>query len=421
MASTLLNAPAPFSGAVVRKLSNGLTCIVNPQKSVSAAALQVWTRCGAVDEAPRVFGISHGLEHMVFKGTPTRSASDIARLIESNGGNMNAATQLETTHYYIDVPTEGVGPALDVLADTLLQPTFPEDELDRERQVILEEIRRRDDNPDATLWDEFMSVVFRGTPYGIKVIGTDETVSAMTRADLRDYHAAHYVASKTFIAAAGDLDPERFFADAERLFGRLPAAPAPPPPAVPEPAGGSSYLRLEKPVQMTYLALGVPVVPLRHPDAVALDALADVLSGGYSSRLYQDLRETRKIVLGISCDYVPFSEKGLFAFFAETTPDKGDEARAEIERALAGLSGRPVEAAELERAKTRIKSEWLFGSESPHGQASTLGSLAATGELDLLSGYLGRLEALTPATVMAAYEKHVSGRTLAAVRLDPQP
>jgi zinc protease len=136
MIKTLNEAPHPFKGTEVHTLPNGLKLILKNDATVPVVAIQVWARCGAIDESPNIYGISHGLEHMVFKGTPSRSAGEISRAIESKGGAMNAATQLETTHYYIDIPSYSAKSAIDVLADTILNPTFPQEELERERLVI---------------------------------------------------------------------------------------------------------------------------------------------------------------------------------------------------------------------------------------------------------------------------------------------
>jgi predicted Zn-dependent peptidase len=379
-------------------------------RRVPVAALQVWARCGAIDESPSIYGISHGLEHMVFKGTPTRSAGEITRVIEAHGGSMNAATQLETTHYYIDVPSYGVDKALDVLADTILNPTFPQDELERERLVILEEIHRRDDSPDATLWDEFAAHVFHGTPYGIKVIGSIETVSNLSQNDLNKYFRAHYVPEKLTVVVAGDFSAKKMAVKLEKLFGKMPNIK---PPAVPTMQNGAHRdLRQEirRPVQMSYAAMGFPSVSFGDPDSVPLDVAADIIGGSASSRLNQKIREEKQLALGVSCDYMPFGEKGLFAVFGEMLPGKTDAAISGIRAEMENISNNPFTHDELARAKARIKSEWLQGSETAHGQASSLGNLAALGHLSVIESYLGTVDKLTPADLMNVYKKHIAGQ-----------
>lgn len=419
MTTRTLNAPAPFQGTEVHTLKNGLTLILKEDRRVPVVALQVWARCGAIDESPSIYGISHGLEHMVFKGTPRRSAGEITRTIEGNGGSINAATQLETTHYYIDVPAYGANAALEVLADTILNPTFPQEELERERLVILEEIHRRDDSPDATLWDEFASHVFYGTPYGIKVIGSEQTVSALSREDLETYFRAHYVPEKLVVVAAGDFSRKQMKNQVEKLFAGIKEQPAPVTPKVAETGEIQKRREIKRPVQLTYVAMGYPTIGLGHPDSVALDVLTDILGGSMSSRLHQKVREEKQLVLGISCDYIPFQQKGLFSIFSEILPDKTDAALEEIKNELGRLKKNPVQPAELERAKARIKSEWLLSAETAHGQASSLGNLASLGYLNLVETYLQDVAALTAKDLSKAFEKYVEGREFFTTVLVP--
>lgn len=419
MLQILSQAPPPFAGTEVHTLPNGFKIILKNDPTIPVVAMQIWTRCGAIDESPRVYGISHGLEHMVFKGTPTRSAGEIAQSVEFHGGSMNAATQLETTHYYIDIPSYSTEPALDVLMDTLLHPTFPDDELERERLVILEEIHRRDDSPDAVLWDEFASNVFYGTPYGIKVIGTKETVSSLTRQDLLDYFAKHYVPSNLTAVLVGDFKKSSVLKRLEKAFADQKNRPAPPKPRIELANGNPSRVSLRRPVQLGYIAMGIPTIGIGDPDAVALDVLADVLGGGHSARFYRKLREETETVLSISCDYITFSQKGLLAVFVETLPQQTAAAIEAVEKEFRTLKEKPVEKGELNRAKARIKSDWLYGSETPRGQASTLGSLSALGHLHLIDNYLDRVEKLTTDDIMDVYAKHVLGHSFQITTLEP--
>jgi zinc protease len=420
MIQTFRDAPRPFQQTEVHTLPNGMTLVLKPDTLVPVVALQAWARCGAVDETPNIFGISHGLEHMVFKGTPARSAGEITRAIESNGGAINAATQLETTHYYIDIPSYGADAALDVLADTILRPTFPQVELERERLVILEEIHRRDDSPDATLWDEFASTVFHGTPYGVKVIGNEKTVSAMSREDLMSYFNAHYVPENLAMVVAGDFNKGRMLKKLTSLFGQLPARKAPVKPAVEIGHAKPKKNTLRKPVQQTYFAIGFPTVGFGHPDSIALDVVSDVVGGGISSRLYQRLREETQTVLSISCDYIPFRQKGLFAFFAEVLPENAPRLLEDLILELENIRRSPFVPAELARAKARIKSDWLHGSETPHGQASTLGSLCALDHINLINTYLPKIAALTVNDLTDVFNRYIHPETFFVTKVEPR-
>ncbi|MCB4755771.1 MAG: insulinase family protein [Elusimicrobia bacterium] len=416
----LKDAPPPFTGAEVHTLPNGLKLVLKEDHTSPVVSLQTWVRCGAIDEVPRLNGISHGLEHMVFKGTPTRSPGDITRAIESNGGFMNAATQLETTHYFIDIPSYGAGTALEVLADTVLRPTFPQEELERERQVILEEIRRRDDNPESTLWDEHSARLFKDTPYGIKVIGSPKSVSSLTRNDLLQYHRAHYVPAKMNVVVTGDFKKGPLLKKLEKLFGPEKPKDPPPTPVVDLSKTKPTQAAIKKPVQLTYVAMGLPTPGLKDPNVIALDLLADVLGGGYSSRLYQILREKEKVVLAISCDFLSFQQKGMFGFFMEMLPAQYPAAMRSLEIALHDLATKnPIRREELNRAKARVKSDWLYGAETPHGQASTLGSLSILGEIQLIETYLKTVNALTADDLMDIFHRTVKGQKFFVTRVEP--
>jgi len=417
--NTLSEAPRPFRQTEVYTLSNGLKILLLPDNTIPVVAAQAWVRCGAVDESPAQYGISHGLEHMVFKGTPTRTAAAISGVIESQGGVINAATQLETTHYYIEVPSYGLEAALDVLVDTLLHPTFPQEELERERLVILEEIFRRDDSPESTLWDEFASAVFKGTPYEITVIGTKDTVSTLKREDLNQYFSKYYVPQNLNFVVVGDFDRDRVLQKLKSSFEPLATTKAPDAPLVQLDKWAATHLNVKKPIQLSYLAAGFPTVGLGEKDAVALDLLSDVLGGGNSSRLVQNLRQDRQMVLSVSCEYIPFKQKGMFAFFLDTLPQKSQSALDSLYQEIQRIKEEGIKEDELSRAKARTKSDWFLGSETPRGCASTLGSLSVLGQLDLVTNYMARINALTVNDLMQTYQRYIEKADLTVVRLEP--
>lgn len=416
---TLKEAPPPFKGAEIHTLTNGFRIIMKEDHSIPVVSIQAWARCGAIDEDPRIYGISHGLEHMVFKGTPTQTAGQISKSIEAQGGVINAATQLETTHYYIEVPSYGAEVALDVLSDTIKNPTFPQEELEREKLVILEEIHRRDDTPEASLWDEFSSQIFKNTPYETKVIGNEKTVSAMSREDLESYFKKHYVPSKQTFVVVGDFDKPKFLNKLKNTFGGMEPTPAPPNPEIKLSEWNPVNKTLKKPVQLTYIGMGFPTVGLGHKDAVALDILSNILSGGTSSRLYQKLREEKQVALNLSCDYIPFQQKGVFSFFMDTIPKNSNKAVDELLFQLKKIKNNPIRQEELNRAKARTKSDWLFGSETPRGQASTLGSLSVLGRIDLISNYLNRIEAFTIEDIMNIYSRYLENQKYCITKVEP--
>lgn len=419
MVETLTQAPVPFNGTEIHTLPNGLKILLKEDHTVPVVAMQVWANCGAIHESPRIAGISHALEHMVFKGTPTRSPGEITRAIESNGGAINAATQIESTYYYIDIPSYGSKKALDVLADTLISPAFPAAELERERLVILEEIKRREDHPNSVLWDGFSSDIFEGSPYGKKIIGSVETVSALTRKDLQDYFSTFYVPEKMCVVLVGDFKKPAILAQAEKLFGKIPAKKAPPEPKFDFESHKPRSSVIKKPFQLAHIAMGIPTVGFKDQDVVKLDILSDVLGGGISCRLFQKLREELKVVLSITTDYMAFQEKGAFAIFAESFPEKAGEVKARIIQEVNNLKSTPITQVELERAKTRIKSSWLHEAETYQDRASTLASFHTCGRLDLLSSYIAQVEKTTLEDIVQTFERHIAGREFCTTEVLP--
>jgi predicted Zn-dependent peptidase len=206
----------------------------------------------------------------------------------------------------------------------------------------------------------------------------------------------------------GDFEKEEMLDHLTALFQDQKPGQAPTPPVVNLADVKPVHASLKRPVQVSYIAMGKSTVGLGHPDVAVLDVLADVLSGGVSSRFYQSLREEKQMALSVSCDFMPYEQKGLFAFFIEALPDRALKAKAELLKELKDVAAHPFRQEELDRARARIKSEWLHGSETPHGQASTLGELAVKNHIDLVSTYLSRIEALTPKDLMRAFDEHLS-------------
>ncbi len=419
MPEILHHAPVPFNGAEIHTLPNGLKVLLKEDHTVPVVSMQVWVNCGAIHETPRIAGISHGLEHMVFKGTPKRSAGEVTRAVESNGGIINAATQIETTYYYIDIPSYGAQKALDILADTLTHPSFPQEELERERLVILEEIKRRDDHPNSTLWDEFAANIFNGTPYGSRIIGSIETVSALSREDLVQYFSSHYVPEKMSLVLVGDFKKKKILNQVNRLFGQIPSKKAPAPPGFRHDSLKAQSVVIKKPFQLAHMAMGIPTVGMMDEDVVKLDILSDALGGGISCRLFQRLREEKKIALSVASDYIAYQERGVFSFFAESFPDKAEEVKEKISLEVNNLKKEPLTQGELDRAKSRIKSGWLHDAETYQERASTLGSFHSSRRLDLLCSYLGEVEKITLEDLEEVWEKHIFEKPIFTTEVRP--
>jgi predicted Zn-dependent peptidase len=381
------------------RLPSGLVVITDAMPHLETASLGVWIGSGSRDEAPEEHGISHFLEHMAFKGTKRRTARDIAEQIEAVGGDLNAATGVETTAYYARVLKADVPLALDVLSDILSEPTFDPDDLTREKNVILQEIGASEDTPDDIIFEHFQATAFPDQPVGRTIMGTRETVKALDRKQLRTYLHRHYRSPDMVISAAGAVSHEQIVEEAERLFAPF-AGEAAPQPAPAKFVGGT---RIEsRDLEQVHLALGFEGLPQGHANAHSLQVFASVLGGGMSSRLFQEVREIRGLCYSVYAFHAPYHDTGLFAVYAGTDPNDLDElmrvCAGEIEKAA-----ETVTEAEVNRAKVQMKAGLLMALESSSARAEQLArQIMIYGRPVPLEEIIAKVEAVTVDSVRAA-------------------
>jgi zinc protease len=422
LVGTLMTAVTAQAGSV-KRLTNGLRYVVLEDHASPVVSLQIWVRCGGVNEEGPTSGVSHFLEHMIFKGTDKISANEISKIVESNGGSINAATGGETTQYYIDIPSKQWEKAFDVLAESVMRPAFPPLEFEKERKVILEEIKRRNDDPRSDLWDVFLEGLYRRTPYRQQVIGSVETITAMTRDLMVRQHALFYVPNNVVVVVAGDVQRAAVEKKIKKIFGALPAGPTPPQPALLEPPVAEPAVQqiYNDKAQQAHVALGFVGPTLKDPDQVVMDVLSTALGGGQSSRLYQKLREEKRQVWSISASFITHAGSGAFGIFAECPPEKTNSLPNDVYFLLGDVEFNGFTVDEVERAKAQIRSSWLFGQETYHGQASQWGFYTALGAPEVLETYLAKLDRVTAADLGRALTKYSLGRPLSGVVVKPRP
>jgi predicted Zn-dependent peptidase len=352
----------------VTSLASGLVVVTDAMPHLQTASLGVWVGCGSRDEQPDEHGISHFLEHMAFKGTKRRSARQIAEEIEAVGGDLNAATGVEMTAYYARVLKADVPLALDVLSDILTSPTFDPDEITREKNVIIQEIGAVEDTPDDLVFDFLQSTAYADQPVGRSILGTRATVRSFDGKRLRSYLARHYRAPDTVIAAAGAVDHEAVVAEVEHRF----AAFAGPAGSVPETARFRGGVRVEpRDLEQVHIALALEGVPQRDPSIYSLQVFTNVLGGGMSSRLFQEVRELRGLCYSIYAFHSAYADTGMFGLYAGT--DAADA--AELMRVVVGeitASADSLSEAEVARAKAQMKAGLLMALESSSARAEQL-------------------------------------------------
>ena len=385
----------------IDELANGLRIAVEPMPGLHSAAVGVFLTAGGRHERVEQNGIAHFLEHMAVKGTPTRSAREIAEEIEDVGGYINAYTGKEMTAYYARVLAADVPRALDILADIVLNPLFEGPDIEVERGVILQEIGQALDTPDDIIFDWLQEVAFPDQPFGRTILGPAESVGRFGRADLAGFVAEHYGPDRIIVAAAGAVDADRIRADVERMFGQLERRPKLDLAAA-RFAGGER--REARDLEQVHVALAFEGPSARDEAAHAAQIYATVLGGGMSSRLFQELRERRGLCYSIFAHASAYEDTGLVTLYAGTGADKIRElaelAMDELRRAADGVS-----VAEIERARAQLKAGLLMGLESASARAERLARmLSIWGRVPSIEETLARIDAVTPERLRAFAE-----------------
>jgi predicted Zn-dependent peptidase len=354
-------------------LSNGLLVLTESMPHLRSVSMGAWIGSGSRDEAPEINGISHFVEHMVFKGTTSRSAQQIAREVDTIGGNLDAFTGKEMICFNIKVLDENVPPALDVLADLVLHPTFTPEDLSREQGVILEEIKMDEDNPDYLVNEIFTQNFWKGDALGRPILGTAKTVSSFNQQVLFDFYAGRFTPRNMTFSAAGNLDHDDFVAQVEREFSSLAASSDSLVPQVAAPVATPHItLKRKKSLEQVQLCLGVPAPPVNDARRYGVYLLNTMLGGGMSSRLFQTIREDQGLAYSIYSEMSPFRDTGSLCVYAGTAVDKTEKVLRLTLQELRRLKEETVSNVELKRAKDQLKSNMVIGLESSGSRMANL-------------------------------------------------
>jgi predicted Zn-dependent peptidase len=345
----------------VTKLASGLTVITDTMPHLETAALGVWAGVGGRDEKPEEHGMSHLLEHMAFKGTTTRSAREIVEQIEAVGGDLNAATSTETTAYYARVLKADVPLALDVLSDILTNPSFEASELEREKSVIAQEIGAAQDTPDDVVFEHLSELCYPDQALGRTLLGTPQTLAGIDRDGLRNYLTTHYHGPEMVVAAAGAVDHKQVVAEAEKRFAAFDASPSPKPAPAMFGKGGSRVIHRD--LEQAHLTLALEGVPQKDLSLFSLQVFTNILGGGMSSRLFQEVREKRGLCYSIYTFHAPYSDTGFFGLYTGTDPSDAPEMMEVIVDEINNAAETLTEA-EIARAKAQMKAGLLMALES---------------------------------------------------------
>ncbi len=384
-------------------LANGVRVFADPMAGLESAAVGVWFRAGAIDETLEEQGIAHLLEHMAFKGTTARTARQIAEEIENIGGYLNASTGYSRTGYYARVLRKDVGTALEILADILTDPLFDAGELDKERQVVIQEIGEAADVPDDAVMEMLQTLSYGDHPLGRAILGTIESVSSHTSQRLSTFMSKHYAPEDLVVAASGAVDPDDVAKLAEKYFGAR--RPISRPARTPKPSykGGSNHELRD--IEQTHIALSFPGAAVRDADYFATRIFVEALGGGMSSRIFQSVREERGLAYSVYSFTDSYDEVGSIGAYVGTDSENAAESVSLIRKEIA-LMADAANDKEIDRARAMLKSTLLMGLESPATRAETaVGQLFSHGRLLSASEIAERLDAVTVGDVRAAAGK----------------
>ncbi len=388
-------------------LANGLTVVTHAMPHIETAAIGIWVKAGARDELPEENGIAHFLEHMAFKGTKRRSAQGIAEEIESVGGEINAATGMETTTYYARVLKEDWKLALDILADIFLESTLDANELERERGVILQEIAAAKDQPDDLVFDLAQAASYGEHPLGRSILGPAELVETLSRDQMISWRDRNYWASRIVVCATGNIDHQAFAREVERQFGHIERGQRP---QRQSPAFAAQASMEQKALDQTHLVLGFSAPNYRDPQIYQLQVLSSTLGGGMSSRLFQEVREKRGLCYSVFSYGTSYEDVGQLGVYAATSPENTPElidVTADVMLSMA----ESVSDKEVSRAKAQLKSSLVMNLESPSSRADQIArQFLAFGQVPDVSTLVQRIEEVTSENVRALAQKIFSGK-----------
>lgn len=352
-------------------LANGLTILTEEMSHIRSVSAGIWIKTGSRHESPEFNGISHFLEHMVFKGTRNRNAEQIAREVDSVGGNMDAFTAKECICFDVKVLDEHLPTALDILSDLVLNPTFDSTELARERGVILEEIKMDEDNPDYLVHEIFTQNFWKDHPLGKPILGTKETVKRFEQGLLFDYYKRFFIPNNMIISVAGNVKHERFVDLVKEKFAALVAGPNGFKQETPK-ISARINMRNKKALEQVQTCIGVPSLPIGHEKRFGSYIMNTLLGGGMSSRLFQSVREKQGLAYAIYSELNPYRDTGSMCVYAGTSRENAPKVVQSVLSEFKKLKTEPVTAEELRRAKDQLKGSLMLSLESSTARMSNL-------------------------------------------------
>ena len=376
------------------QLDSGATVVTERMDEVRSVSVGFWWDVGSRDEPDNLAGTSHFLEHLLFKGTPTRSAKDIADAFDAVGGDINAFTGKEYTCFYSRVLDDDLPMAFDVLSDMVKNSVVDPEELESERKVILEEIAMHEDAPDELVHDLFYRSLWAQHPLGRPVLGYNDTVGGVSRDEVVGYWQDRYAPPNLVVAAAGHVDHDDLVGRVEAVFSERRGTRTSRDGGAPKTMRGVKVYK--RPTEQAHIIVGTPALPRAHPDRHALGVLDTVIGGGMSSRLFQEIREKRGLAYSVYSYRSLYADAGSFAVYAGTTPQNAETVIDLVQEEVASVLEDGITATELERAKGHAKGALVLSSEDPGSRMNRLGrQQLTTGEILSIDELIEKFDQVT--------------------------
>lgn len=408
------------AGPVRTVLPNGVVLIAQEHRAGDVVALQLWVRIGGRDESAGELGLSHYIEHMIFKGTPTRPPGSIDLLVEGLGGTSNAYTSYDYVHFDVVLPTRSLRAGVELLADIAVNASFPPEEIEAEKQVVFEEMKLLEDNPEQALVRKVYEVAYAPHPYGRPILGTRDFVGGLDRARIDAYYRKYYVPRNMVLVVVGAVKPADVLPLAQASFGRLSATGASRPgPSLATAIDASRRLDVRRPEQQAYLGLAWRGAPNGNPDIYAVDLLTYILGDSPASRLNRIVRDREKLVYSIEAGYGAWALAGLVTVTARLEAAQLDRAEAAILDVIRRVRDEGPTEDEVRRAIITAESSYAFDIETAEGLAKSYGQAETTWTLQDELEYLGRLRKVTATQVQAAARTYLRDDGYARVRFVP--
>lgn len=402
------------AGAEVREymLDNGLKVLIIEDHKVPLATFQIWYRIGSREETSGKTGLSHLLEHMMFKGTPKYGSKVFSKIIQRSGGVDNAMTSRDYTMYFQTMSSDRIGLSVELESDRMTNLIMDEKEVLSERDVVKEERRMRYDNdPQNALFEKLIATSLMTHPYRRPVIGWMPDISSIRRDDLYKHYKAYYSPDNAFIVIAGDVDPEEILKKIKADFGGINKTNPPDRTITKEPEQrGEKRLYLKKEAEIPSVIMGYHTPSFPHEDSFALDVLSSILSGGKSSRLYRSLIYDKKIAIETGADYDGmYIDPLLFFFWANAAPEKDiNEVEKALQSEINNIRNNPPTEREVQKAKNQIEASFIFSQDSLYRQAMDIGRFEILGGWRLMKDYLDGIRKVTPADVRRVAQKYLT-------------